>query len=80
MAGTEAESLRNDLNPIPEKVDQHGEQGAEVERDIEGKALIGPPEEPGGEGQVGAGADGEKFGDSLDQRKNNYMEQRHREQ
>ena len=69
-AGAQSEPLGYDLHPILKEINDHGQQRAEMEGDIEVERFNLPPEKPGSEVQMRAAADGQEFGKALDQRQN----------
>jgi len=59
-----AKTLGDDLDPIAGKVDENGEEGADVEGDVEGEAFGLPAQQPGSEVEVGSAADGQELGEA----------------
>ena len=76
-AHTESEALRHYLHQVAEKVDDHCEQRPAVKRDIEGEALILPTQQPWRQREVRAAGDGQKFGQPLQQSKDDHLKQGH---
>src|ERR1700729_1430385 len=75
LAGTgreaEAEAAQDELHPVVDEIEDDGDQGADVESDVKCHARIGervpkPRGEPWHENQVRGAADGQKFGETLD--------------
>src|SRR5579872_6208567 len=77
LAKIQPQAVRDDLHPVLEKVNQDGRERADMERDVEGQAAVVPPEEPGNHDQMCAAADGEKFGQALNQTENDGMDEGH---
>ncbi len=63
----------------PEK-DHNGGQGADVNRHVDDLALVCVAGQFGQENQMTRGGDRQKFGNPLNQRYKNELEQRHRDQ
>ena len=76
-ADAHAEALGDDLVPIAGEIEEDGEQGADVQGDIEIEAFELPAEEPGSEVEMGGAGNGQKFGQTLDDGQDNHLEERH---
>ena len=77
-ADAQSEPLREDLHPIAEEKQEHCNQRSCVKRDVERKAAVIPPENPGDDDQVRATAYGQEFGEPLDDPKDDRVQERHR--
>ena len=77
VPASHAETLRDDLHPVAEEIEQHGDQRPEVQHDIEIEPLCLPAEQPGGEVQMRGTADRQKFGKPLDDGQDDDLDQRH---
>jgi len=78
FGAADSEALGDDLHPVGGEVDEDGEEGADVEGDIEVECLGIPAEQPGGEVEVCRAADGQEFGESLDDGQDNDLRQWHK--
>ncbi len=61
----ELEAVEDDLDPIPEEVNEHGRQGSDVERDIVSQAGVGPAEKLRNHHKVRRTADRKELGETL---------------
>ena len=73
LPDVQSESLADDLDPIAKEVDDHRDQRARVQRDIERQAAVLPTEEPGDQDQMRGAANGQKFGERLHNREDNRL-------
>ena len=71
--------LADNLHPIRKKVEEHGEQRADVQHDVEIQALGVPAEKPGGEIQVRSTGNGQKLGEALDNGQQNHLVDGHKQ-
>jgi hypothetical protein len=55
-----------ELDDVPPEIEGEGNEGPEMEGDIEGESRLGPVEKPGYENEMGGAADGEDLGEALD--------------
>ena len=65
-AGEDSERGANERHPFRPEIPEHRDQRPEVERDIEGEAGILPAEKPRRQREMRGAADGQEFGESLD--------------
>ena len=69
----EAQRLADDLDPIAEKINDHGGQGSGVQRNVEHQSGILPSEQPGSQRQMRGTADGKEFGETLDDGEDDHL-------
>ena len=67
-AGTPCESRAAEPQPVVAKIDQHREQGAEVQAKIEDQSLIAPAQPLANQEQMRRRRDRQELGQRLDQR------------
>ena len=72
-----AEEIDEKVDDIPPEINEEGDEGSQVEGDVEGKAGLGPAQEPGDQDQVGGTADGQDFGEPLDDPEQRRMSDGH---
>ena len=78
VAKAQPEALRDDLHPIAEEEQEHRDQRAGVKCNVEGESAIVPAENPRNDDQVRAAADGQEFGESLDDAEDDRVQEGHR--
>ena len=72
-----SKSADQQRQPILEKIKNHGQQSPRVQRHIKGFAGIWPMQQPWKKNEVRGAADRQKLRESLHQRENNGLEERH---
>src|SRR5581483_5224381 len=76
-ADVDAETMRDDLHPVLEKVNDDRNQGARVESDVKEQAAVAPAQQPGDQHQVRGTANGNEFCSSLNDPENYRMRDGH---
>ena len=79
VADAHAEALADDLHPIAEEIEEHGQQRADVQHDVEIERLGVPAEQPGSEIQVRGAADRQKLGEALDDGQDDHLQDGHKQ-
>ena len=77
-AETHTKTLRHNLHPIAEEIEHDGQQGADMQGDIEIERLGLPPQQPRSEVQVRGAADRQEFRKSLNDGQNYHLQERHK--
>ena len=72
-----AEAAESQCEPVLPEIEKYGDEGAGVERHVERFARVLPMEQPREKNKVGGAADGQKFGQCLDQGEDDRLKKRH---
>ncbi len=73
VAPVEPEALPDDLDPVAKEVNEHRDQRARVQRDVEREPGVLPSEEPRDQHQVRGAANGQEFGEGLHDGENDHL-------